>query len=85
MGLYIIKLLVSAAVIVAVTELSKRSAPFWAGLLASLPLTSLLDFIWLYAETRSSDPIVALSSNIFYLVLPSLSLFLTLPSCSSAE
>ena len=38
---YVVKVALSAAVIVAVTELGKRSS-FWAAALASLPLTSLL-------------------------------------------
>jgi uncharacterized membrane protein (GlpM family) len=79
MTLYLIKVLVSAIVIVAVTELSKRGGTFWGGLLASLPVTSLLAFIWLYAETRNAAQIGSLSTAIFWLVLPSLTLFITLP------
>jgi uncharacterized membrane protein (GlpM family) len=79
MTLYLIKVLVSAIVIVAVTELSKRGGTFWGGLLASLPVTSLLAFLWLYAETRNAAQIGSLSTTIFWLVLPSLTLFITLP------
>ncbi len=76
---YLIKVLVSATLIVAVTELSKRGGTFWGGVLASLPLTSLLAFIWLYADTRNAAQISELSWTIFWLVLPSLTLFVTLP------
>ena len=76
---YLIKVLVSAIIIVAVTEVSKRGGTFWGGILASLPLTSLLAFIWLYADTRSASQVSALSSAIFWLVLPSLTLFIALP------
>jgi uncharacterized membrane protein (GlpM family) len=79
MILYLIKVLVSALIIVAVTELSKRGGTFWGGLLASLPLTSLLAFLWLYGETRDLTKIASLSWNIFWLVLPSLTLFVALP------
>lgn len=79
MAQYFIKVLLSAALIVAVTELSKRGGTFWGGVLASLPLTSLLAFIWLYAETRNAVQISELSWAIFWLVLPSLTLFVTLP------
>jgi F0F1-type ATP synthase assembly protein I len=78
MNQYMIKVLVSAAVIVAVAEISKRST-FGGGLLASLPLTSLLAFVWLWQDTRDVHKIAALSTSILWLVLPSLVLFLVLP------
>ena len=74
----ILKFAISAAVIVAVSEISKRSS-FIGGLLASLPLTSLLAFIWLWRDTRDNAKIAALSTSIFWLVLPSLILFIVLP------
>jgi uncharacterized membrane protein (GlpM family) len=77
--LYVLKVFLSAVVIVGVTELSKRANSFWAGVLASLPLVSLLAFIWLYVETKDNDKIISLSWSIFWLVIPSLSLFATLP------
>lgn len=55
------------------------SGVFWAGVLASLPLTSLLAFLWLYMETKDSEKIIGLSWSIFWLVLPSLSFFVALP------
>lgn len=79
MTLYLLKVLISALIIVAVTELSKRGGTFWGGVLASFPLTSLLAFIWLYGETRDAIKIAALSWSIFWLVLPSLTLFIALP------
>jgi hypothetical protein len=78
MILYALKVIISACIIVAVTEISKRSS-FWGGILASIPLVSLLVFIWLYIETRDVAKIAALSWNIFWLVLPSLTLFVALP------
>lgn len=79
MTLYLLKVLISASIIVAVTELSKRGGTFWGGVLASLPLTSLLAFVWLFAETRDSARVAALSWSIFWLVIPSLTLFVALP------
>jgi len=79
MTLYLLKVLISALVIVAVTELSKRGGTLWGGVLASLPLTSLLAFIWLYAETHDGMQVAALSRSIFWLVIPSLTLFVALP------
>jgi hypothetical protein len=43
---YAIKVAISALLIVAVTEISKRSTLLGAAL-ASLPITSLLAFVWL--------------------------------------
>lgn len=75
---YTIKVALSAGVIVAVTEIAKRSS-FWAAALASLPLTSLLAFVWLYLETGDIQKISTLSHGIFWLVIPSLLLFVLLP------
>lgn len=75
---YAIKLVLSAALIVAVAEVAKRSS-FWAAALASLPLTSLLAMAWLYIDTGDTGRVAALSQGIFWLVLPSLVLFLALP------
>ena len=74
----ILKVAISAALIVGISEIAKRSS-FLGGLLASLPLTSLLAFVWLYRDTRDTAKIAALSTSIFWLVLPSLVLFVALP------
>jgi hypothetical protein len=75
---YALKVGISAVVIVAIAEIAKRSNGF-AALLAALPLTSLLAFIWMHFEGVESERIADLSSQIFWLVLPSLVLFLLLP------
>ena len=75
---YIVKILLSATVLVAISEIAKRSSAL-AALLASLPLMSLLAFMWMHAEGASPGTIAALSGQIFWLVLPSLLLFLLLP------
>lgn len=75
---YALKVVVSALLIVAISEIAKRSTGF-AALVASLPLTSLLAFIWMHMETSPPDQIADLSGQIFWLVLPSLLLFLLLP------
>lgn len=72
------KVLVTAAVVVAVSEIAKRST-FWGAILASLPLTSLLAFMWIYLDTGNTQGIATLSQSIFWLVLASLPLFLILP------
>ncbi len=75
---YALKVGISAFVIVAITEIAKRSTGF-AALLAAIPLTSLLAFMWMRFEGVDSVRIAELSSQIFWLVLPSLVLFLLLP------
>lgn len=75
---YAIKVLVSALLIVAISEIAKRSSGL-AALLAALPLTSLLAFIWLHIEGSPGNDIADLSIQIFWLVIPSLLLFLLLP------
>lgn len=72
------KAAVTAAAVVAVSEIAKRSS-LWGAVLASLPLTSLLAFIWLYLDTGNTQGISTLSQSIFWLVLASLPLFLVLP------
>lgn len=78
MAQYLVKVLLSAVVIVAVAELGKRSS-FWAAALASLPLTSLLAFVWMRIDGAAPERIAGLSTGIFWLVLPSLLLFVALP------
>lgn len=75
---YSLKILLSAVVLVTVAELAKRSS-FWGAALASLPLTSLLAFVWLYLDSGDLQKVSSLSYGIFWLVLPSLVLFIALP------
>lgn len=75
---YALKVAISAFIIVAIAEIAKRSSGL-AALLASLPLTSLLAFVWMHVEGADSANIADLSGQIFWLVLPSLVLFILLP------
>ena len=75
---YALKVLISAGLVVLVSELSKRNTVAGA-ILASIPLVSVLAMIWLYADTRDTAQVAALSRGVFWLVLPSLTLFLLLP------
>lgn len=78
MAYYVLKVAISALLIVAIAEISKRSS-FIGALLASVPLVSVLAMIWLYVDTHDSNKVAALASGVFWLVLPSLALFITLP------
>ncbi len=74
-----LKFALSAALIVAVSEIARRNSSV-AALLASLPLVSVLAFVWLYLDTRDAEKIAVLSGSVFWLVIPSLLLFLALPA-----
>ena len=78
MAYYIFKLSVSAILIVAISEIARRSS-FVGALLASVPLVSVMAMIWLYVDTGDAARVGALASGIFWLVLPSLALFIALP------
>jgi len=74
----IVKVLLTSLLVVGASEAAKRSSVAGA-VIASLPLTSVLAMVWLYADTRDPERVASLSSSIFWLVLPSLALFLVLP------
>lgn len=73
-----IKIAVTAILVVAISEVAKRSSLLGA-VLASIPLTSVLAMVWLYADTGDAGKVADLATGIFWLVLPSLVLFIALP------
>jgi len=78
MWYYITKIAVSAVLIVAISEIAKRSSLMGA-VLASVPMVSVIAMIWLYHESGDTAKVIALASDIVWLVLPSLVLFIALP------
>lgn len=80
---YATKLILSAAIIVIVSEVAKTSAGLGA-LIKSLPLVSILAMIWLYVDTQDTAKIAELSVATFWLVLPTLPMFLVLPALLKA-
>jgi len=73
-----IKVFLSAIIIVTVSEVAKRSS-LLGGMIASLPLVSILAMIWIYIDTKDIEKISQLSTSIFWLVIPSWTLLFTLP------
>jgi hypothetical protein len=73
-----LKIALTAVLVVAIAEVAKRSTLAGA-VLASIPLTSVLAMIWLYLDTGDSLKVAELAGGIFWLVLPSLALFIALP------
>lgn len=78
MTYYIMKVAVTAVLVVLISEISKRSS-FIGAVLASVPLTSVLAMLWLYIDTGDIGKVSELASSVFWLVLPSLALFIALP------
>ncbi len=77
--LYLVaKALFSGVIIMAVSEIAKRS-PGLGALVASLPLVSVLAIIWLWRDTGDSERIAAHAEATFWYVLPTLPMFLVLP------
>jgi len=75
---YATKILVTTVLVVLIAEIAKRSS-FAGALLASIPLVSVLAMVWLYIDTKDVAKVSALSTSVFWLVLPSLVLFVILP------
>lgn len=74
----IIKAAMSGIIVMLVSEIARRS-PGLGGLVASLPLISVLAIIWLYRDTGDVERIAAHAQSTFWYVLPSLPMFLVLP------
>lgn len=72
------KYLVTAAVVVLVTEAAKRSDRL-GGLLAALPLVTVLALIWLYIENQPQEKIANHAWYTFWYVVPTLPMFLAFP------
>jgi hypothetical protein len=74
---WLLKLLITVALVMVASAVSRRSG--WIGaLVASLPLTSLLVLVWLYTDTRDPKQVADLSMGIFWFVLGSLPFFIVL-------
>jgi hypothetical protein len=73
-----VKALLSGAIVAAVSEIAKRW-PGWGGLVASLPLVSLLGMIWLWRDIHDPVRLADHSQATFWFVLPSLPMFLFVP------
>ena len=74
----VIKAAISGVIVALVSEIARRD-PGWGGLVASLPLTSLLAMIWLWRDSGDSLKVAELASSTFWFILPSLPLFIVLP------
>lgn len=74
----VIKAGLSGLIVLAVSEIARRS-PALGALVASLPLVSLLGMIWLWRDTGDAGRLATHAEATFWLVLPSLPMFLLIP------
>ena len=74
----LIKAALSGIIVALVSEIARRN-PGAGGLLASLPLVSVLGMIWLWRDTHDPVRMAAHAEATFWYVLPSLPMFLLIP------
>ncbi|SDH97427.1 hypothetical protein SAMN05216588_109175 [Pseudomonas flavescens] len=74
----IVKYLVTAGIVVLVSELAKRSDKL-GGFVAAMPLVTVLTLIWLYVENQPSARIENHAWYTFWYVIPTLPMFLIFP------
>ena len=68
-----------AGFVTALVVVIAKRWPSWGGVVAALPLTSILAFSLLYFETGDATRISALSWSILAFILPSLPFFVAIP------
>ena len=79
MSWIITKYFLTAAVVVLVSEVAKRSDKL-GGFVAALPLVTVLALIWLYVEKQPQTKIANHAWYTFWYVLPTLPMFLVFPA-----
>ena len=78
MAWLIMKYLLTSAVVVAVSEFAKRSDRI-GGLIAALPLVTVLALVWLHVENQPEQKIANHAWYTFWYVVPTLPMFLAFP------
>jgi uncharacterized membrane protein (GlpM family) len=74
----IVKAALSGVIVALVSEIARRN-PGVGGLIASLPLVSVLGMIWLWRDTHDPLRMADHAEATFWFVLPSLPMFLLIP------
>lgn len=72
---FIVKLVVSALAIAAISELAKH-LPSLSGLIAAMPLVTLLSLIWLFAETGDYQAAHRFTVGVLWGLAPTVFFFL---------
>jgi hypothetical protein len=78
MAWIITKYLLTAGMVVFISEVAKRSDRL-GGFIAALPLVTLLTLVWLYVENQPEEKIANHAYYTFWYVIPTLPTFLLFP------
>lgn len=78
MNWIIFKYLLTAGMVVAISEIAKKSDRLGA-LITALPLVTVLTLMWLYFEDQPNEKIANHAYYTFWYVLPTLPMFLIFP------
>jgi uncharacterized membrane protein (GlpM family) len=76
--LFFIKIIVGGFLIALVSELSKRSETL-ATMIVSMPIISIITFLFIYFEQRDVPKIARMSHEMIYLMIPSFTFFVLMP------
>jgi hypothetical protein len=74
----VVKYALTAGVVVAVSEVAKRSDR-WGAILAALPLVTVIAIVWMGVEGVAREKIIGHAWYTFWFVLPTLPMFLLMP------
>jgi uncharacterized membrane protein (GlpM family) len=78
MAWIITKYLITAGLVVLISEVAKRSDRL-GGFIAALPLMTLLTLVWLFVENQPEEKIANHAYYTFWYVIPTLPMFLLFP------
>ena len=78
-ALEIVKVIITAILIVAISKISKTYSLAGA-ILAALPITTFLVLMWMWIEKAETEKIAAHAEGVFWFVLPTLPFFLVFPA-----
>jgi hypothetical protein len=79
MAWVITKYLITAGLVVAISEFAKRSDKLGA-LVAALPMVTVLTLIWLHVEKQAPSKVANHAWYTFWYVVPTLPMFLAFPA-----
>lgn len=82
MSWIVTKYAITALMVVLISEAAKRSDRL-GGLLAALPLITILTLVWLYLEQQPAEKIANHAKYTFWYVIPTLPMFLAFPGLMS--
>lgn len=74
----VIKAVISGVIVAAISQVAKRY-PGFGGLIASLPLVSVLGMIWLWRDTHDPQRMAAHVSGTLWFIAPSIPMFVLIP------